>query len=177
MGITPGTRIGTYEVTSPLGEGGMGVVYRARDTKLGRDVALKFLPDHFAGDPDRLSRFQREAQLLASLNHPNIAQIYGVEESGSARCIVMELIEGETLADRIARGPTPVEQALDIARYVCEALEAAHEKGIVHRDLKPANIKITLEGKVKVLDFGLAKAMSGAREAQGRQAAAAAADN
>jgi eukaryotic-like serine/threonine-protein kinase len=157
-----GETIAHYRITAKLGEGGMGEVYRATDTKLGRDVALKFLPDHFADDPDRLSRFQREAQVLASLNHPNIAQIYGIEESGDVRCIVMEMIEGETLADRIARGTIPVEEALDIAKYICEALETAHEKGIVHRDLKPANVKITPEGKVKVLDFGLAKAIESA---------------
>jgi serine/threonine protein kinase len=157
-----GETIAHYRITAKIGEGGMGEVYRAIDTKLGRDVALKFLPDHFADEPDRLSRFQREAQVLASLNHPNIAQIYGLEESGNARCIVMELVEGDTLADRIARGPIPVEDALNIARYICEALEAAHERGIVHRDLKPANVKITPEGKVKVLDFGLAKAIQSA---------------
>src|SRR5438093_8795457 len=121
MSITPGTRIGPYHVQSPLGAGGMGVVFRAHDTKLKRDVALKLLPDHFADDPDRLTRFQREAQLLASLNHPNIAQIYGLEESGGARCIVMELIEGQTLAERIARGPIPVDEALHIAKQICEA--------------------------------------------------------
>src|SRR5215470_1613196 len=143
MSITLGTRIGPYEIKSPLGEGGMGVVFRARDTKLQRDVALKLLPDHFADDRDRLLRFQREAQILASLNHPNIAQIHGLEESDNTRCIVMELVEGETLADRIARGPVPVEEALGIARQIADGLEAAHEKGIIHRDLKPANIKLT----------------------------------
>ena len=158
MPIKPGTRIGPYEVTSPLGEGGMGVVYRAHDPKLQRDVALKLLPDHFADDAERLARFQREAQMLASLNHPNIAQIYGLEESGNTRGIVMELVEGETLQERLRRGPIPIiEEALDIATHISEALEAAHEKGIIHRDLKPANVKITPEGRVKVLDFGLAK--------------------
>src|SRR5215472_6137428 len=127
----------------------MGVVFRALDTKLQREVALKLLPDHFADDPERLARFQREAQVLASLNHPNIAQIYGLEESDKTRCIVMELVEGETLQERLKRGPIPI----------AEALEAAHEKGIIHRDLKPANIKLTRDGKVKVLDFGLAKAL------------------
>jgi len=154
MSLTAGMRIGPYEVTSPLGEGGMGVVFRARDVKLQRDVALKLLPDHFAEDSDRLARFQREAQVLASLNHPNIAQIYGLEDSAAQRCIVMELVEGKTLDDRLRRGPIPIEETLHVARQVCEALEAAHEKGIIHRDLKPANIKLTPDGKVKVLDFG-----------------------
>src|SRR6516165_6541856 len=138
----------------------MGVVYRAHDTKLGRDVAIKALPDAFASDADRLLRFQREAQVLASLNHPNIAQIYGLEESDKTRCIVMELVEGETLQKRLRRGPIPVDEALPMASQIAEALEAAHQKGIVHRDLKPANIKLTADGRVKVLDFGLAKAMS-----------------
>src|SRR5438477_3286521 len=127
----------------------MGQVYRARDTKLQRDVALKILPDAFASDPDRLARFQREAQVLASLNHPNIAQIYGLEESNNTRCIVMELVEGETLQERLKRGPIPVDEALPIAKQIADALEAAHEKGIIHRDLKPANIKITASGTVK----------------------------
>jgi serine/threonine-protein kinase len=159
MGISTGSRIGPYEVTSPLGEGGMGVVFRALDTKLHRAVALKLLPDHFADDPDRLLRFQREAQVLASLNHPNIAQIYGLEESNDARCIVMELVEGETLQERLKRGAIPVAEALRIAKQVTEALEAAHERGVIHRDLKPGNIKLTSDGTVKVLDFGLAKAL------------------
>jgi serine/threonine protein kinase/Tol biopolymer transport system component len=158
MSFTAGTRIGPYEITSPLGEGGMGVVYRAHDTKLGRDVAIKALPDAFANDSDRLQRFQREAQVLASLNHPNIAHIYGLEESDKASCIVMELVEGETLQERLRRGAIPVDEALGIAKQIAEALEAAHEKGIIHRDLKPANIKVSSDGKVKVLDFGLAKA-------------------
>src|SRR5499433_2569460 len=159
MSIKPGTRIGPYEVTSPLGQGGMGVVFRAHDTKLLRDVALKLLPDHFADDPDRLLRFQREAQLLASLNHPNIAQIYGLEEFNDARCIVMELVEGETLQERLKRGAIPVAEALRIAKQIAEALEAAHERGVIHRDLKPGNIKLTSADTVKVLDFGLAKAL------------------
>src|SRR2546421_900762 len=153
MSFTSGTRIGPYEIRSPLGEGGMGVVYRAHDTKLGRDVAIKALPDAFANDSDRLQRFQREAQVLASLNHPNIAQIYGLEESGKTRCIVMELVDGETLHERLKRGPIPVADALPIAKQIAEALEAAQERGIIHRDLKPANIKVTPSGKVKVLDF------------------------
>src|SRR5437867_301435 len=138
----------------------MGVVFRALDTKLQREVALKLLPDHFADDPERLARFQREAQVLASLNHPNIAQIYGLEESDNTRCIVMELVEGETLQERLKRGPIPIDEALPIAKQIAEALEAAHESGLVHRDLKPANIKLTPDGRVKVLDFGLAKAFA-----------------
>ncbi len=139
----------------------MGEVYQAHDTKLGRDVAIKVLPEAFAHDPERLSRFQREAKTLASLNHPNIAHIYGLEENGGSSYLVMELVPGDTLADRIKRdGAIPVVEALGIAKQIAEALEAAHEKGIVHRDLKPANIKVTPEGKVKVLDFGLAKAFS-----------------
>ncbi len=157
MALTIGTRIGSYEIKGPLGEGGMGVVYRASDTKLRRDVAVKLLPENFADHPERLSLFQREAQVLAALNHPNIAQIYGLEESDGARCIVMELVEGETLADRLKRGPIPLREALPIAAQIVTALEAAHEKGIIHRDLKPANVKLAADGAVKVLDFGLAK--------------------
>jgi eukaryotic-like serine/threonine-protein kinase len=156
MTPTAGSRIGPYEIKSPLGEGGMGVVFRAHDTKLQRDVALKLLPDHFADDPDRLVRFQREAQILASLNHPNIAQVHGLEESDNTLCIVMELVDGETLQDRLKRGSIPVDETLRIAEQIAEGLEAAHERGIIHRDLKPANIKITPGGTVKVLDFGLA---------------------
>ena len=136
----------------------MGEVYRARDTKLKREVAIKILPDEFSRDPDRVARFQREAEVLASLNHPNIAAIYDLQEANGSRLLILELVEGETLAERIKRGPIPVDEALSIARGICEALEAAHEKGAVHRDLKPANVKITPEWKVKVLDFGLAKA-------------------
>jgi len=158
--ITIGQRLGTYEITALLGKGGMGEVYRARDTKLKRDVAIKILPGEFSRDADRVSRFQREAEVLASLNHPNVAAIYDLQEADGSRYLVLELVEGETLADRIARGPIPVEEALDIAKNICEALEAAHEKGIIHRDLKPANVKITPEGRVKVLDFGLAKIFS-----------------
>ena len=155
MSLTPGTRLGPYEVLSLLGVGGMGVVYRARDTKLNRDVAIKVLLPAVANDPDRLARFGREAQVLASLNHPNIAHIYGIEDAA----IVMELVDGEDLAQRIARGPIPLDEALPIARQIAEALEAAHDHGIIHRDLKPANVKVRPDGTVKVLDFGLAKAM------------------
>ncbi len=159
MSLTPGSRLGPYEITGPLGEGGMGVVYRATDSKLKREVAIKVLPEAFAADPERLARFEREAQLLAQLQHPNIASIYGLEESNGVRALVMELVEGEDLAERLQRGPLPLDEALAVARQVAEALEEAHEKGIVHRDLKPANVKLTPDGKVKVLDFGLAKAM------------------
>ncbi len=159
MTVSVGTRFGQYEIQAALGAGGMGEVYRARDTKLNRDVALKILPEHFASDPDRLARFQREARVLASLNHPHIAAIYGLEETNGVRALVLELVEGPTLADRIARGPMPLEEALPIARQITEALEAAHAQGIIHRDLKPANIKLRPDGAVKVLDFGLAKAL------------------
>ncbi|HXV14052.1 MAG TPA: protein kinase [Candidatus Krumholzibacteria bacterium] len=152
-------RLAHYEIVGPIGAGGMGEVYRARDTKLGRDVALKLLPEHFARDADRLARFEREARLLASLNHPRIAAIYGLEQDGAHRFLVLELIEGEDLSKRIARGPVPLDDALGIALHVCEALEAAHETGVVHRDLKPSNIVVTPNGSVKVLDFGLAKAL------------------
>ena len=162
MPLSAGTKLGTYEVLSAIGAGGMGEVYQAHDTKLGRDVAIKVLPEAFAHDADRLSRFRREAQLLASLNHSNIATIHGLEDSNGTSYLVMELVPGETLAERIKRdGAVPVEEALAIAKQIAEALEAAHEKGIIHRDLKPANVKLTPEGKVKVLDFGLAKAFAG----------------
>ncbi len=159
MALEVGSRLGVFEVTGRLGEGGMGVVYRATDTTLHRDVALKVLPDAFAEDSERLARFQREAQVLASLNHPNIAAIYGLEKSGDTRALVLELVEGPTLQDRIAKGPIPLDEALPIARQIAEALEAAHEQGIIHRDLKPANVKVKDDGTVKVLDFGLAKAL------------------
>src|ERR1700694_943964 len=149
MAILPGRRLGPYEILSAIGAGGMGEVYRARDSKLGRDVAIKVLPANFVNDPERLSRFQREARMLAALNHANIATIYGTEQGA----IVMELVEGEDL-----KGPVPVETALSYARQIAIALEAAHEKGIIHRDLKPANIKVTPDGVVQLLDFGLAKA-------------------
>ena len=154
-----GKRIAHYEITAKIGEGGMGEVYRATDTKLNRDVALKILPEQFASDSQRMGRFQREAEVLASLDHPNIGAIHGIEDVGETKALVLQLIEGPTLADRIAEGPIPVDEALPLALQITEALEAAHEKGIIHRDLKPANIKITPEGQVNVLDFGLAKAM------------------
>src|SRR5205823_9808073 len=153
-----GTKLAHYEITSHIGSGGMGDVYQATDSKLGRSVAIKFLPEAFSHDTERVARFQREARVLASLNHSNIAGIYGVEEIESRHFLVMELVAGETLAERIKRGPIPLEEALPIAKQIAEALEEAHEKGIIHRDLKPANIKVTPEGKVKVLDFGLARA-------------------
>ncbi len=159
MPLNPGTRLGVYQVTAKIGEGGMGEVYQARDTKLDRDVALKVLPEAFTSDPDRLARFEREAKVLASLNHPNIGSIYGVEEADGVKALVLELIEGPTLADRIKLGPIPVDEALPIARQIAEALGAAHEAGVIHRDLKPANIKVREDGTVKVLDFGLAKAL------------------
>src|SRR5271154_1647856 len=171
MPLSSGTKIGVYEVSSLLGVGGMGEVYRARDSKLGGDVALKVLPEAFARDAERMARFQREAKVLAALNHPNIASIYGLEDSGAIHALVMELVEGPTLADRIkvgasgapgvptGAGPIPIDEALPIAKQICEGLEYAHERGIIHRDLKPANIKVTPEGTVKLLDFGLAKAL------------------
>src|SRR5258708_11929760 len=151
MQLAPGERLGLFEILAPIGSGGMGEVYRARDTKLKRDVALKVLPEAFARDPGRMARFQREAEVLASLNHPNIAAIYGVEETA----LVMELVEGETLPC-----PLPLDVAFGYAKQIASALEYAHEKGVVHRDLKPANIKVTSDGVVKVLDFGLAKAVA-----------------
>jgi eukaryotic-like serine/threonine-protein kinase len=158
--VQPGTRLAHYEIIAAIGRGGMGEVWQARDTKLQRDVAIKTLPPEFAGNTDRLARFEREARLLASLNHPNIAAIYGLEEFEGARFLVLELVPGETLADRLSRGPIPVAEAVRLALQITEALEAAHERGVVHRDLKPANVKVTPEGKIKVLDFGLAKALS-----------------
>ena len=157
--MQPGTQLGSYEILSPLGKGGMGEVWLARDSKLGREVAIKTLPEEFARDAERLARFEREAKLLASLNHPNIAAIYGLEEDNGTRFLVLELVEGDTLAEFLAAAPLPVESALNIALQIAEGLEAAHEKGVIHRDLKPANIKVTPDGKVKVLDFGLAKAV------------------
>jgi eukaryotic-like serine/threonine-protein kinase len=159
VAIRTGQRVGPYEILSAIGAGGMGEVYRAHDGRLNRDVALKVLPEIFAADPDRMARFEREARVLGALNHPNIAAIYGLEEFGSGRALVMELVEGETLADRISKGPIPLDDALPMAKQVAEALEYAHDHGVVHRDLKPANIKVTADGTVKVLDFGLAKAL------------------
>src|SRR5213593_3685539 len=160
MTLSTGARLGVYEVVAPIGAGGMGEVYRARDTKLNRDVAIKVLPVAFASDAERLARFTREAQTLAALNHPNIAHIHGLEESAGLRALVMELVDGDDLSVLIARGPMPLADALPIARQIADALEAAHEQGIIHRDLKPANIKVRADGTVKVLDFGLAKALA-----------------
>ena len=159
VNLAAGSRLGAYEIVAPVGAGGMGEVYKARDTKLNRDVALKILPDAFSSDPERLSRFRREAHVLASLNHPHIGQIYGFEDSGATHALVMELVDGEDLSVTIGRGPIPIADALTVARQIADALEAAHDQGIVHRDLKPANIKVRADGTVKVLDFGLAKAL------------------
>src|SRR5215204_6613362 len=159
MNLAAGTRIGPYEILSVIGAGGMGEVYRARDAKLNRDVAIKVLLPNVVADPDRIARFRREAQVLASLNHPNIAHIHGIEEADGVTALVLELVEGEDLAQRLARGPIVVDEALPIAMQIAEALEAAHDLGIIHRDLKPANIKLRADGTVKVLDFGLAKAI------------------
>jgi serine/threonine-protein kinase len=167
MILTNGARLGPYEIIAPIGAGGMGEVYRARDTKLNRDVALKVLPDAFAADADRLARFEREAQVLASLNHPNIAHLYGFEDAGATHALVMELVEGPTLANRIEAGPIALADALPIAKQIAEALEYAHEQGIIHRDLKPANVKVRDDGTVKVLDFGLAKALNPAAGTNG----------
>ncbi len=154
-----GKSVAHYQIIEKIGQGGMGEVFRATDTRLKHDVALKVLPESFAQDPQRMARFTREAQVLASLNHPAIGAIHGLEEEDGVRTLVLELIEGEDLSERIAKGPTPFEETLKIALQIAEALEAAHDKGIIHRDLKPANVKITPEGQVKVLDFGLAKAI------------------
>jgi serine/threonine protein kinase len=163
MPLSAGSRLGVYEIQSALGAGGMGEVYRARDTKLGRDVALKIVRESVSSDPVHRARFQREAQILAALNHPNIAAIYGFEESSGTQALVLELVEGETLADRIAARRLPLDEVLRIARQIAEALEAAHEQGVTHRDLKPVNIKLRPSGVVKVLDFGLAKMMDTAQ--------------
>src|SRR5689334_22013394 len=157
MPLPAGTRLGPYEIVSAIGAGGMGEVYRAKDTKLKRDVAVKVLPNAVATDPARLGRLHREAQVLASLNHPNIAHIYGVEDSNATHGLIMELVDGPTLAERLAAGPIPVDETLSIAKQIAEALESAHDHGVIHRDLKPSNIKLRPDGVVKVLDFGLAK--------------------
>src|SRR5262245_31015122 len=167
MALAPGTRLGPYEIGAQIGVGGMGEVYRARDPKLQRDVAIKVLPEALAHDSERLARFEREARTLASLNHPNIAHIHGLQESDGTQALVMELVVGPTLADRIAHGAIPVDEALPIARQIAEALEVAHERGIIHRDLKPANVKVRPDGMVKVLDFGLAKALDPAAPTTG----------
>jgi len=159
MSLAPGTQLGPYQIIAPLGAGGMGEVYRATDSRLGRDVAVKILPEAFARDTDRVARFGREAKVLASLNHTNIASIYGLEESNGARALVMELVEGPTLSERVKQGPLSLDEALPIAKQIAEGLEYAHERGIIHRDLKPANVKVTADGQVKILDFGLAKAL------------------
>ena len=155
-----GTSIAHYKITAKLGQGGMGEVYRATDTNLDREVAIKVLPESFAVDIERLARFEREAKSLAALNHPNIAGIFGLEETADSQALVLELVEGDDLSDVLKRGPLPIEETLDICKQIAEALEAAHEKGIIHRDLKPGNIKLTGEGRVKVLDFGLGQACS-----------------
>ena len=160
-----GRQIGVYSIKALLGRGGMGEVYRALDTRLGREVAIKVLPPALMADPDRLARFEREARVLASLNHPHIGMLYGLEESGGHLALILELVEGDTLADRLARGPVPLKEALSWARQIADALDAAHEKGIVHRDLKPANVKITPLDVVKVLDFGLARTFGAGSEA------------
>jgi serine/threonine protein kinase len=160
MALTAGTKLGPYEIVAPLGAGGMGEVYRARDTKLGRDVALKLLPPLFTANADRVARFEREARLLASLNHPHIGAIYGFEDAGNVPALVLELVEGDTLDNHVRRGPLPLSEALAVAQQIADALDAAHRAGIIHRDLKPSNIKITSDGVVKVLDFGLGKALA-----------------
>jgi serine/threonine protein kinase len=165
MGLTIGTLLGQYQILSAIGAGGMGEVYEARDNKLGRNVALKVLPEAFTHDHEKLSRFHREARMLASLNHPNIATLFGLEESDGVHYLIMELVPGQTLAERLKAGPLGIEEALQISGQITDALEAAHEKRVIHRDLKPANVKVTPEGRVKVLDFGLAKAFRGNAEA------------
>ncbi|HET9308282.1 MAG TPA: serine/threonine-protein kinase, partial [Candidatus Sulfotelmatobacter sp.] len=169
MTLGAASRVGPYQIVSSLGAGGMGEVYRATDPRLGRDVALKVLPEIFARDGERMARFEREAKVLASLNHPNIAALYGLEDSQGTRALVMELVDGPMLAQRIAQGAMSCEEALPIAKQIAEALEYAHERGIIHRDLKPANIKLTGDGQVKLLDFGLAKALEGETSAEDSQ--------
>jgi len=170
MGLIANTKLGQYEILTPLGAGGMGEVYRARDLRLDRNVAIKVLPDQLANDLDRLTRFEREAKTLASLNHPNVAGIYGVEEQDGRKYLVLEYVEGQTLAERLDRGPLPIDEALEVCTQIAAGVEAAHEAGIIHRDLKPANTKITPEGKVKVLDFGLAKVSEGSSSSSSHQA-------
>jgi eukaryotic-like serine/threonine-protein kinase len=165
--LAPGTALGPFRIVALVGAGGMGEVYRARDTKLDRDVAIKVIPASLSGDPGRLARFEREAKLLASLNHPHIAQVHGPEEADGIHALVMELVDGEDLSVRLARGPIPFTEAVIVARQIVDALDAAHEKGIVHRDLKPANVMITPDGVAKVLDFGLAKPAFGETGAEG----------
>ena len=164
MSLTSGHQLAHYEIVESIGRGGMGEVYRARDTKLGRDIAIKVVSEEFSRDKERLDRFEREAKILAQLNHSNIATLHGLEESDGQQFLVMELVEGETLAERIAKGPIPIEEALPLFIQIAEGMEAAHEKGIIHRDLKPANVKIGPDGKPKILDFGLAKALLGEQE-------------
>ena len=159
MALTPGARLGVYDILTQIGAGGMGEVYRARDTSLGREVALKLLPRDVSTDPERLRRLDREARLLASLNHPRITTLHGPEECEGQRFLVMELVPGQTLAERVSHGALPIREALDVCRQIAEGLEAAHDAGIIHRDLKPANIKVAPDGRVKLLDFGLAKAL------------------
>src|SRR5215510_13934621 len=163
MSVDVGTRLGSLEITALLGKGGMGEVYRARDTKLKREVAIKVLSPEWARDPDRVARAQREAEVLATLNHPNIAQIYGQEQAGDSQCLILEFVDGETIQQRLRRGAIPIEETLEIARQIADGLEATHDRGIIHRDLKPANVKITPTGQVKILDFGLAKSVEAPR--------------
>ena len=168
MALESGSRLGPYEIVSPLGAGGMGEVYRARDPRLGREVAIKLLPDAFADDPERLARFEREAKLLASLQHANIAVLHGLEEAGGRRFLVMQCVEGESLAQRLARGPVPLAETLEVMGAIAAALEAAHESGIVHRDLKPGNVMVTPGGDVRVLDFGSPRAARARRRRRTR---------
>jgi serine/threonine protein kinase len=156
MTLATGSSLSHYAILAPIGAGAMGEVYRARDTKLGREVAIKVLPEHFADDEERLARFEREARTLAALNHPNVAQIFGVDQVDETCFLVLELVPGESLEERLRRGPLPLEEALDVCRQIAAGLEAAHEAGVIHRDLKPANVRLTPDGKVKLLDFGLA---------------------
>ncbi len=159
MPISAGTRLGVFEILAPIEKGGMGEVYRARDTKLEREIAIKILPERMAERPERMARFEREARLLAALDHPHVAAIHGLHEESGQHFLVMELVEGEALKERLKRGPLAVQEALEVAREIAEALEAAHEKGIIHRDLKPSNVMLTAKGRAKVLDFGLGKAL------------------